>query len=113
MAQPLAPCSRRQQSAEVALRSIGVGQYQSSLGLKSIPWHDEMKSGKTSTDYFSRLTQGLEDEFQRDGPGTLYVFVAEPVVGTICFVPNLISRIISQMLDTRLCHSASWLFPSY
>lgn len=62
-----------------------------------------MKTGETSTDYISRLAQELEDEFQRVGPDTVCAFIAEPMVGTVRFVPNLISRIV---LTTDLRHWA-------
>lgn len=74
-----------------------------------------MKSGETSTDYVSRLAQELEDEFQRVGPDTVCAFIAEPMVGTVCFVPILIRcyDIDNRFLDTGLCDSSSWLFSSH
>ena len=66
------------------------------------PYHG-MKSGETPTDYVSRLAQELEDEFQRVGADTVCAFLAEPMVGTVRFVTNLICCIA---LTTNPRHSA-------
>ncbi|KAH0551231.1 hypothetical protein GP486_007462 [Trichoglossum hirsutum] len=40
-----------------------------------------MRGSETVEDYVARLSQELDDEFQRVGPDTVCAFVAEPVVG--------------------------------
>lgn len=51
-----------------------------------------LRKDENTENYVARLTQELEDEFQRVGPETVCAFVAEPVVGTVSgvtWIPKL------------------------
>lgn len=43
----------------------------------------EMKPEETTEGYVARLSQELEDEFQRVGPDTVCAFVVETMTGTV------------------------------
>jgi adenosylmethionine-8-amino-7-oxononanoate aminotransferase len=47
-----------------------------------------MLQGESEEQYVERLAKELDEEFQRIGPETVCAFVAEPVVGAVCF-PSL------------------------
>lgn len=46
----------------------------------------EQKDGESDEEYVTRLANELDAEFQRVGPETVCAFVAEPVVGAVCFL---------------------------
>jgi len=43
----------------------------------------DLLQGETTEQYVARLSQELEDEFQRAGPETVCAFMVEPVVGSV------------------------------
>lgn len=44
-----------------------------------------MKKGQTTEEYVTQLADELDRKFQEVGPETVCAFVAEPVVGAVCF----------------------------
>lgn len=44
-----------------------------------------MKKGETNEEYVARLADELDRKFQEVGPETVCAFVAEPVVGAVCY----------------------------
>lgn len=51
------------------------------------------KDGESDADYVRRLAEELDAEFQRVGPETVCAFVAEPVVGAVCFKLRMVPDI--------------------
>ena len=43
------------------------------------------RDGETDADFVARLAAELDAEFQRVGPENVCAFIAEPVVGAVCY----------------------------
>lgn len=69
-----------------------------------------MHDGESVDSYVGRLAQELEDEFQRIGPGKVCAFVAEPVVGVVSSLPELISPSVCTASD--VCPQALGCVPA-
>lgn len=51
-----------------------------------------MADGETEAEYVDRLATELDNEFQRVGPENVCAFVAEPVVGAVSSLAQMISE---------------------
>lgn len=92
--------SRRQSYHGITLGALAVGGHEyrrakfEPLLMKNVSRVSPCNSfrgknaGETDKEYVARLAKELDDEFQAVGPETVCAFVAEPVVGAVCFLPR-------------------------
>lgn len=55
------------------------------LGVSACNAYRGMKDGQTTAEYVQKLAEELDRKFQELGPDTVCAFVAEPVVGAVCY----------------------------
>lgn len=73
-----------------------------------------MKPGQTTEEYVAQLANELDRKFQEVGPETVCAFVAEPVVGAVCYSERCLEcYLLTPTTDDRLCSCCSGLFSGY
>jgi adenosylmethionine-8-amino-7-oxononanoate aminotransferase len=71
-----------------------------------------MTEGETDEEYIARLAKELDDEFVKQGPENVCAFVAEPVVGAVCFLRLWFCSSLLTLLGVRLRPLRSRIFQS-